>query len=85
MMSSSISCGDIMPAHISTLAIPTTDPLLAVRIYERLFGTRLTEQLLPDPHQMALLADAVPAGDMRTIIIHFTDSDGNLVALHASV
>ncbi|HWV63318.1 MAG TPA: hypothetical protein VN019_06805 [Oxalicibacterium sp.] len=72
-----------MPAHISTFAIPTTDPLLAVRIYERLFGTRLTAQQIPDPLQMALLANAVPAGDMRTVT-HFTDSDGNLVALHAS-
>lgn len=72
-----------MPAHISTLAIPTTDPLFAVRIYERLFDTQLTEQQLPDPHQMALLAGAVPADGMRTTIIHFTDSNGNLVALHA--
>ncbi|GGI54099.1 hypothetical protein [Oxalicibacterium solurbis] len=72
-----------MPAHIRTLTIPTTDPLLAVRIYERLFDTRLTAQQLPDPFQMALLSNAVPADDMCTVT-HFTDSHGNLVALHAS-
>lgn len=70
-----------MPASIHTLEIPTTDLRFAVRIYEKLFDTRLTEQDAHDPQHNAPVAYVVPHCTVAKM--HFIDSAGNSVTLHA--
>lgn len=88
-----------MDTNINWLEIPTTDPRLAVRIYETIFRTRLhLEHSTPGP-RTALDSDAILAHvesawartgnshpalpDGAGFISRFTDTAGNLVALHA--
>ncbi|HWU99465.1 MAG TPA: hypothetical protein VN114_13205 [Oxalicibacterium sp.] len=88
-----------MDAQINWLEIPTTDPRLAIRIYETIFHTRLRiEHSAPGP-RTALCSDAILAHvesawenaggnnpelpNSTGFITRFTDTEGNLVALHA--
>ncbi len=90
---------DIMHAKVSWLDIPTTDPRLAIRVYETIFRTKLRiEHSAPGP-RTALCSDAILAHVESAwervgrnnpelpydagFIAHFTDAEGNLVALHA--
>lgn len=88
-----------MDAHINWLEIPTTDPRLAIRVYETIFRTKLhVEHSAPGP-RTALCSDAVLAHvesawahvgrnnpelpNSTGFITRCTDTEGNLVALHA--